>query len=249
MLNENADDAYVTVFEKHTGLISLFERYGFTRHGSKTTQNGIEWVLVKKLTHIETDPIRRFPAVLGGGTDKYLLAIYPEFHTRLFPDSILRNEDAELIVRDISHTNSIHKVYICAMPKVMEMQCGDILVIYRTGDGQGAARFRAVATSICVVEETRNIVEFSSLDDFLRYCEPHSVFSKEELIEFYQRRKYPYIIKFMYNIAFSRRPNRGRLIDEIGLNESERWGCLRLTNDQFKAIAQMGSVHESLIID
>lgn len=249
MLNENVDDAYVTVFEKHSGLISLFEKYGFIKHGSKTTQNGTEWVLIKNFKNAEADPVRRFPVILSEGANKYLLAIYPDFHTRLFPDSILRNEDANLIVRDISHTNSIHKVYICAMSQVLEMRRGDILVIYRTSDNQGPARFRAVATSICVIEEARDIADFPSLDEFLRYCSPHSVFSKKELIDFYQRRRYPYIIKFLYNIALPKRPNRGLLIDEAGLDERARWGCLRLTDNQFRVIAQLGNTNESLIIN
>jgi len=42
------------------------------------------------------------------------LAVKPKYHSRLFPDSILKTEDST-IAKDISYTNSIHKIYIAAM--------------------------------------------------------------------------------------------------------------------------------------
>ncbi|WP_435966701.1 hypothetical protein [Raoultella ornithinolytica] len=69
----------------------------------------------------------------------FLLGIYPKWHTRLFPESILRNEN-ESIIEDVSHTNSIHKVYLTKMHGVPQLRAGDNLLIYRTSDGQGSAR-------------------------------------------------------------------------------------------------------------
>ncbi|RAW99226.1 hypothetical protein CKY04_10280 [Photorhabdus sp. S8-52] len=101
--------------------------------------------------------------IVNKAKNKYLLSIYPEFHTRLFPDSRLLTESPN-IVQDVSHTNSIHKIYICAMQDVLHMKRGDIIVIYRTADKQGPARYRSVINSLCIVEEVRVINEFSTLE-------------------------------------------------------------------------------------
>lgn len=113
----------------------------------------------------------------------YLLSLLPIFNTRLLPDSILKNEDAS-IVQDISHTNSITKIYLAAMEGMQALSAGDTLVIYRTSDGKGPAEYRSVATSICVLEETKNINGFANEVEFLEYCRPHSVFSEAELKQF-----------------------------------------------------------------
>ncbi|CAB5713995.1 Uncharacterised protein [Aeromonas hydrophila] len=247
-IKENADDIYVTVFEEHDYLIKLFERYGFICHGQKVTHNGIELVYVRRLREPQNDALLDYPYISVENNRKFLLSIYPEFHTKLFPDSILNNESAD-IVEDVSYTNSIHKIYICAMQGVMQTKRGDILVIYRTSDIPRAARFRAVATSICVVEEVRNIHEFSSIDEFLTYCERFSVFTKDELIRIYAQKKYPYIIRFTYNIALPRRPTRGTLLDNVGLNEQDYWGFMELTDAQFKKILELGEVNESFVIN
>ena len=249
LILHKADDAYVTVFEKHEGLIALLEKYGFIRHGSKTTDNGEEFVYKKSIPTTTGDPILDYPTVNLAGSKIHLLAVKPEFHSILFPDSILKNEDAALIVRDVSHTNSIHKVYVCNMPGIASMKRGDALVIYRTGDGAGAARFRAVASSVCVVEETRHMNDFQNIEEYLRYCRPHSVFSEKELIEFYEKKNNQFIVRFTYNIAFPKRPNRGRLIDEAGIDENLRWSCIDLSRKQFDEIIKMGSPDERLIIN
>lgn len=249
LILHKADDAYVTIFEKHKGLILLFEKYGFVRHGSKGTANGVEFVYKKSIPSTTGNPTLDYPTVNMAGNKIHLLAVKPEFHSILFPDSILRNEDPALIVRDVSHTNSIHKVYLCNMPGVGAMKRGDALVIYRTGDGAGAARFRAVASSVCVVEETKHMNDFKNIEEYLNYCRPHSVFSENELIDFYKKKNNQFIVRFTYNIAFPKRPNRGRLIDEAGIDEALRWSCIDLSRKQFDKIIEMGSPDERLIVN
>lgn len=249
LILHKADDAYVTIFEKHKGLISLFEKYGFVRHGSKQTANGVEFVYKKSIPSTTGNPTLDYPTVNMAGNKIHLLAVKPEYHSILFPDSILRNEDPALIVRDVSHTNSIHKVYLCNMPGVAAMKRGDALVIYRTGDGAGAARFRAVASSVCVVEETKHMNDFKDIEEYLNYCRPHSVFSEDELIEFYKGNNNQFIVRFTYNIAFPKRPNRGKLIDEAGIDEALRWSCINLSRKQFDKIIEMGSPDERLIVN
>lgn len=178
----------------------------------------------------------------------FLLAIHPNFHTRLFPDSILNNEDPT-IIEDVSHTNSIHKVYLTSMRGTERLSAGDNLLIYRTSDHLGPARFRSVATSVCVVEECLNINNFATLDDFKRYCAPYSVFTDKELNEFYSRKNYPTIIKFTYNFPLNRRVIRQELLDITGYNEDSYWGFMPLSDNDFRAILNAGGVNASLIVN
>lgn len=238
---------YVTVFPKHTSLINIYRKYGFEQYGTKKTGDGEELVLVKSFISLKGDVLLDYPVINSTNTNKYLLSIYPEFHTRLFPDSILKNESFD-VIEDVSHTNSIHKAYICSMD-VAELKAGDILVIYRTSDKQGPARFRSVATSICVVEELRARSAFSGANEFIDYCKTYSVFTENELARWYRARKELYVIRMTYNVAMTRRLTRGKLIDEVGLDEQAYWGFLRITNNEFKHIIELGGVNESLIID
>lgn len=247
-LRKNVDSIYVTVFDKHDYLKTLFSKYGFVVHGTKNTLNGTESVLVRKMSNQTGSTLQSYPFVSLNGANQYLLSIYPTFHSRLLPDSILNNETHD-IVQDVSHTNSIHKIFICKMSGVSSFKVGDSLIIYRTKDNQGPAWYRSVATSIAVVEEYRNISEFESLDQFLSYCSPYSVFSTNELVQIYNERRYCHIIRFTYNAALSRRITMGNLVENVGLDRDEYWGVRRLTNEQFRKIASLGGVHESLIVD
>lgn len=121
-LAENVDELYVTVFPKHTALKRLFERYGFRQVATKGPTDMPEDVLMRELFPSEGSLEERYPLVRLSGQSAYSLSIYPKWHTRLFPDSILRNEDAS-IVEDISHTNRIHKVYLLPLGRDLDL-CG-----------------------------------------------------------------------------------------------------------------------------
>ncbi|WP_102504713.1 N-acetyltransferase [Salinivibrio kushneri] len=240
-------DIYVTIFgNKHPYLFELFKKYGFKHYGIKKTENGTEDVLLRDLTKINGDIHMDYPYVNIRGNNKYLLAIYPEHHTRLFPDSILNNESPD-IVRDISYSNSIHKIYICGMSDVTRFKHGDVLVMYRTGDRKGPAEYRAVATSLCMVESISHINDFRDENDFVDYCIKFSVFNEDELRGFYRESKYPYVINFTYNIAFPRRPNRKELADHAGLDRGERWGIMQLSEQQFDKIIELSQLDENLL--
>ena len=79
----------------------------------------------------------------------WLLSIFPEYHTHLFPDSRLKTE-ASMLLNDISYTNSIHKVYLSANKQVSNITKSDILLIYRTKD-EYCGEYSSLCNSICVV--------------------------------------------------------------------------------------------------
>jgi len=244
---KKVDEIYVTIFEKHKGLLNLLETFGFYRNATKTTHNGIELVLVKNIYNVKNDILKDYPIVQTEDKNKFVLSIHPKFHTKLFSDSILNNESVE-ILKDTSYTNSIHKIYICAMQGVQNFNKGDSVLIYRTNDGQGSARYRSVVTSVCIIEEVLNINNFSIVEEFLKYCEPYSIFTESELRDFYRTKKYPFIIKMTYNIAFKKRVTNGQLKDGFGISP-DYWGVFEVTNEQFNKIIKAGDVDESIIIN
>ena len=245
MFNEGHNFTYVTLFEKQQGLIRLFEKFGFRKWGTKG--NG-ELVYYRDI-EVFNDEYKDFPLInTRNNPRKFLLSIYPIFHTKLFPDSKLHTERNH-IVEDLSFTNTVEKIYICAIPNVMEMKKGDLIVIYRTAEYGKPAEFSSVASSICTVIEVRNINSFSTLDDFLYYSGKGSIFSKDELISFWNTKKYPYIIKMLYNVPLTNRVIRKKLIDEVGLSRDQRWSCIELQDMQFNKLLEIGEVHEGFIID
>jgi hypothetical protein len=247
MYKNNFKEAYVTIFPKHDGLIELLERYGFRYYGKKSSEAGIENVYVKYADQIHNNLFLDYPKINVKNNKKFLLSIYPKYHTRMFPDSKLKTEKDHYI-EDISFTNSVEKIYLSGALNLNGYKKGDIAVIYRTSKTYGRAKYESVATSICVVEEIKHIDEFESYNDFLDYCIKYSVFKEDELKGFWKEKKYPYLIRMLYNIALNKRPIRKQLIEDVGLDEKERWVALPLTDEQFLRILELGEVNENLII-
>lgn len=246
-VRENVEEIYVTVFDTHAKLISLFERYGFEEVASKNTPNGVEKVLVREMDASRDDALLDYPFIHMDGRRYWLLAIYPDYHFNLFPDSILTTETAD-ILQDVSHTNTIHKVYV-AKKALTAMRPGDVVVVYRTTDIPGRARFRSVATSLCVVEEVRAKKDFASANELVRFAADHSVFDEDELRDWHSSGDRLYAVRMTYNVALPKRPNRDALLEDVGITEQPRWDLRRLTRQQFNRIVDLGQVNEALIVD
>jgi predicted nucleic acid-binding protein/L-amino acid N-acyltransferase YncA len=212
-LVNKVDEIYVTIFDKtteHERLISLFEDYGFTHHGDKTSDNGVERVYTKpygKAVIIDkANPKIGYP-YLSHDTNIFIVPIYPDYHTELFPDSILRTESPKDFVENEPHRNAISKVYISRSWE-RGLQPGDRLMFYRTG-----GYHVGVATTIGVVESV--ITNIPDMQTFIRLCRKRSVFTDEELVKHWnhQPNNPPFIVNFLYIGSLKRRPNLKWLID------------------------------------
>lgn len=233
---------YVTVFEKHTALVQLFQKYGFVEVGRKLSEDGDEAVLERRLDVALGDVVKDYPRI---PLNRYfVLSIYPKWHSRLLPDSLLKTEDVS-ILEDVSHTNSIHKIYLTGMRGIDQLARGDTLLLYRTQDG-GPAHHTSVVTSVGVVEQLKHIGDFSNEKDFATFCEPYSVFSAAELKEFFSTKKYPWLIRFTYNLALAKRINRKALLEQVGLSGGDTgyWGFFQISKDQFRNILKLSGDYE-----
>lgn len=247
-LSQNTNEIYVTIFEKHSALIDLFERYNFSKIGEKKSHNGVENVYSRVMKGNNVIP--QYPFISFNDNNIYFLSIYPEYHSRLFPDSILKTENTS-IVEDVSYTNSIHKIYIAGMQGMNNLKVGDILIIYRTAEKGTFAKYSAVFSSICVVEELKNIYDFSDYDDFYKYCMRYSIFSEDELKVIYKEKKYKYVIKMTYNLALKKRVIRAKLL-EMGIMSNDRNfynGFGKLNLDQLINVLRESETDESIVIN
>lgn len=248
----NADELYVTVFPKHQRLIEILEGYGFVKVGTKTTSNGIENVMVKSINPMifkAEAAIRHNYPLINKSAKSHLLSIYPSFHTRLFPDSILNTENPEQVIKDVSYANSIEKVYICKMDDVSNIKPGDNIVIYRTAEYGKAAEYSAVATSICTAIEVKNKYDFEDVEELIEYCKKTSIFTEDEIRKFYKENKKVIVIKMLYCYALPKRPIRKNLINLAGIDRDNYWGIIHLTERQFDKILELGEVNESIIVN
>ncbi|AYE35711.1 GNAT family N-acetyltransferase [Clostridium septicum] len=246
IFKEGVSEAYVTIFPKHEALIKLLEKYGFKYFGVKSSDAGEENVYLKSIKEINNDILMDYPRVNYSGVNKFMLSIWPKYHTKMFPDSKLKTEKNH-IIEDLSITNSIEKIYLSGAD-LSNYKKNDIVLIYRTKDKEKSASYSSVATSICVIEEVKHIDDFKDYNEFKRYCIKHSVFSEYELGRFWKSKQYKYLIKMLYNVALPKRIVRQDLINKIGLDKN-RWVAVNLTDKQFEKILRLGEVNESIIIN
>jgi len=251
-LLQSIEEVYVTLFNnslEQNRLCALLEDWGFYRHGIKRTINGEEIVLVRNFRpYANTEnPCISYP-YLSYNSRKFIVPIYPAYHTELFPDSILRTESPLNFVENRPNRNAISKVYIsrsyerCLKP-------GDIIVFYRTAF-KGPAFYTSVTTTIGVVQNIKTNIRSES--QFIELCRKRSVFTDDELREHwnYYRNNRPFIVNFLYVYTFPKRMNLQALINAgvISSTDSVPRGFEQITDEQFNKILEGSNADKRLII-
>lgn len=51
-----------------------------------------------------------------------------------------------------------------------------------------------------------------------------------------------------YNFALKRKVTRKVMIEEIGINANDRWGCLRIKGEQMTEIVKKGQIYDQIKI-
>lgn len=243
MIQEKIRKSYVTIYEKQQPLIELLKTYGFIYWGTK----GEESVYIKDFDNIIGDIQKDYPLINLKNNKKIILSIYPTFHTSLFPDSKL-NTERNYIIEDLSHTNCIEKIYLSGASNITEYKEGDIIAIYRTAEYGKMAEYSSVVTSICTIKDVIDIRNFKNLNEFLDFCSDRTIFKKNDLIAFWNTKRYPYLIVMLYNIALNKRIIRKELIENIGINRMARIVAYEITTNQMKEILDLGRNDKDFIL-
>jgi predicted nucleic acid-binding protein len=246
---QKVDEVYVTVFNRtldQQRLMNLLEEFGFQYHGTKGQGNAQELVYVKSMQKYfnPAEPKLTMP-YFSLSSDTYLVSIYPEYHTELFPDSILRTESPEDFVENQPHRNAISKVYI-SRSFFRDLKRGDNIVFYRTG-----GYYRGVVTTIGIVENV--VVQIPDEKTFIDVCRKRSVFSDSKLAEHWNYESYsrPFVVNFLYCCSFPKRINLARLI-ELGIiadTKSAPRGFEKISSSQFETIVRECKVDESTFVN
>lgn len=243
-LQYKVEEIYVTIFDKRPEqerLIEMLEEWGFVYHGIKKTQNGKEKVYIRtfgKYLPVNIDKPKLTYPFISRETNKYIIAIQPQYHTELFPDSINTREMPLNYIENEPHRNRISKVYI-SHAKQRNLKSGDIIIIYRIGD-TSPKKYSSTVTSICIVESI--VDNIKSFDELLSLCNKRTVISKEELkTDFWD--KYPgyrpFVINFLYAHAFPTPKATLNDLNSLGiipdLMNMPR-GFIKITTEQFDSL-------------
>lgn len=205
------DEIYVTIFDKRPellSLISLLERFGFVLHGEKKSTSGIEKVYARNFEKRSdrSSPRLTFPWI-STEASVYIIPIRPEYHTSLFPDSILRTESADDFVENEPHRNAISKVYVSHSLQ-RGLIAGDVIVFYRSG-----GIYKGVVTTVGIVEKV--ITDISDENHLIEICRKRTVLSDEDLKAYWNKRTQnrPFVINFLYAFSFRKRITLKEMLD------------------------------------
>ena len=110
---------------------------------------------------------------------------------------------------------------------------GDFVLIYRKGTTPHRKGFESVLTTVGVIDEVHT--DFSSKEEFINCCENRSVFSREELEQFWNKKGNKLlVIKFLFVKSLTKRLNLIHLWENgyIPLHSGPR-PFDEMTDDQF----------------
>ena len=233
---QNVEEIYVTLFENKrkevTRLKELMEQWGFQKHGYK---NNGEAVLVKSMREYDESRCPKFNFPLTRkGAKCYFLPIYPEYHTDLFPDMILNNENMHLYEENKAHRYALEKIYLSGAYNI-KAKAGDLVLIYRMGE-RLPKKYSSVVTGIAVVED---IIPTRTVEECISICKNRSIFSEDQIKELYSIRSK--VIKLLDFVSFKNKVTLNRLQElRIIPKDSGARQFAEVTFEQFETIYKMG---------
>ena len=231
------EEIYVTLFEdKRQDVIrlkTLLEQWGFVKHGYKN-DNG-ELVLVKSMNvyDVTREPKLNYP-LTKDGANAFILPIKAEYHTDLFPDKILKNENMHLYEENLAHRYAIEKIYLTGAFNIKAKQ-GDVILIYRMSD-QWYKSYSSVVTGLAIVQD---IIPTKNVEECISICKNRSIFDEQSIRNFYGQ--HPTVVKLLDFVSF-KNPVTLQQLRELGVvdaNSGPR-SFTSVTKDQFDSIYNMG---------
>ncbi|WPL38891.1 hypothetical protein [Malacoplasma iowae] len=241
--NLNVDEIYVTLYNNNENLIVLKELlsdWGFFEYGKKINNNSEnnEIVLVKKMNIIEKEKSVKynFPNV-DYNTNKFILPIRSDYHTRLFPDSKTDDENEIDFLGETPEKYALEKAYI-SFSYERNIKPGDFLIIYKMGKENTSKQTSSLLTTIGVVKSVEYGYKEFEKNKFFNTCKNRTVFTSHELEMFWKlKRDEILVIKFIYLKKMKEYLNLSYLWNK-GIIEYQKGPrpFTRITNDKFDLI-------------
>lgn len=235
----SVDEIYITVFEKHTLLIQLLQKFGFVKRGTNERGEGVYIKNKSKLRYL--NPYLAFPYIMPDFKYGGYLPIKDEYHDTLFPYSELANTNQE--TEEIAAANGITKIFIASPFKPVKYYAGQPVFVYRIHTGTGQKKYKSVVTSICTIVQQIVVKENGkchlSFDKFIDIVGNKSYFSHQQLINYYDK-EHLVILEMVYNGWFGKKHN-------VTYNDLKKNGLFeyypydnQLTPNQLKKILELG---------
>jgi hypothetical protein len=242
------EEIYVTIFpkrEEQKKLISFMEDFGFILYtNNKDTK---EQVYVRKMNTILTNEpsLNNFPYIKKiVARNYYLLCIDSIYHTKLIPDSIIREENPSDFTSDITAANAIQKIYIGNYQ--INPQPGDIIIYYRMkpkGDNR-TARFATTLTGFGLVSEAhKNIKSYETVEKIIS---KRSVLTEKEIKEKLTKKYGVNILKFFDIYSFKKRPIRNFLLENKILSDYD-YPTKKISEEDFNFILKEAKFNKDTI--
>ena len=248
-IKQKVDEIYFTIFDDtpdRKSLVNLCVTYGFFYHGVKKNAYGLESVYVRNFSKIVdiANPKLTFPYI-SSKSRVHFISIYPDYHTELFPDSILKTENPLDFTDNEPHRNAISKVYISHAYE-RDLRPSDIIIFYRTG-----GIYKGVVSTIGIVESIKD--NLKSEKELYRACRGKTVLSDNELKMFWYRfdTLKPFVINFLYAYSLTKRPNLKDLVTNNIFVEPKlpQRGIFQISFKDFMKIFKLSKSDESIIVD
>ena len=250
-LQYGVDEIYVTAFQRTADqdrLIQLLEEWGFVFHGTKGGfGDNAERVYVRDFRpRVDPSDSRRTFPYVAASARKFVVPIYPDYHTELLPDSILNTESPDEFVENRPNRNALSKIYISRSVE-RGIRAGDIVVFYRTKSPDGPGWYTSVATSIGVIQDV--VTAISDLNTFLAVCRKRSVFSDAELAHHwnYKPSNRPFVVNFLFVYSLPKRPNLKALTEAGVLQEAPR-GFEQLNDLAFTRLLEISDADARFVV-
>ncbi|HHY79558.1 MAG TPA: hypothetical protein GX516_04245 [Thermoanaerobacter sp.] len=244
-----AEEIYLTVFPKHTLLIELIEKFGFTYMGRNKKGENVYLKSKKSINY--SDPFKAFPFLNPCFKKAGYIPIYDYYHDTLFPYSELYNTKQE--VEEKAAANGITKVFIGFPVSNLHHKVGEPVIIYRIDTkAEKNKQYKSVATSFCTLTNLTIIksdnIPNIDLDKFIKLAGNKTVYSPEELEQFFYEKKNIVLIEMVYNGFFGKGKNiTFKELNEKGLFNDYPYNIV-LSREQFISILEMGGKDVSNII-
>ena len=243
------EEIYVTIFsksEEQKKLISFLEDFGFTSYTTNKKTN--EQVYIRKMnTILNTEPsLNNYPYVNRNITrNYYLICIDSVYHTKLIPDSIIREENPKDFTSDITAANAIQKIYIGNYR--INPQPGDIIIYYRMkpkGDRR-AARFATTLTGFGIVSEAHKHIR--SFEDIDKIVSKRTVLTKKEIKTMLSNSRYGVnVLKFYDVYSFKKRPIRNFLLENNILTDAD-YPTKKISEHDFDLILEEAKFNKNVL--
>lgn len=231
------DEIYVTLFEdKRDDVIrlkSLLEQWGFVRYGYKDANHELVLVKTMKEYRNELSPKLNYPLVKTKA-DIYILPIKAEYHTDLFPDKILKNEDMHLYEENLAHRYAIEKIYLTGAFNI-KAKPGDLILVYRMSD-KLYKNYSSVITGLAIVQE---IVTTKDVEECVSLCKNRSIFKESNIRALYS--SYQTVVKILDFTTFEN-PVTLQKLRELGIVDATSGPrpFTAVTKEQFDTIYKLG---------